>query len=235
MEFDSGDAQKALFIWRQTLVIKERAEADNIWFEDRVSKTRQEFFERHFGAVVGWDKLRRAQVDYIKEFVEVDGDLPHTFSPLFKPASLGHIDASQRIVRVESLAGPLQNAGIDFEVLLDASKKGQFDVLDWFVKSWNDLRDSRPRFAAWKDEILAELEAPDWPERLRDRLGLAHYDCRSGPIPIALMEYSVFEVLEEKPPVPDSCAFVAPTVLDSAPWPFFFRRRQNLTVAAQCR
>jgi hypothetical protein len=92
------------------------------------------------------------------------------------------------------------------------------------LATWNgsNIRDGRPAFAAFKDEVIDDLAKPEWPSRLRDRLGLAHYDCRDGPIPIALMEYTVAEVVEAAAAKGVKSAFTAPTVLDSEPWPYFF-------------
>ena len=104
-------------------------------------------------------------------------------------------------------------------------------MVDKFLDTWNGstLRDNRPAFAAFKDAVWDDLERPDWPRRLRDRLGLAHYDCAAGPIPIALMEYSVADVNAAAAAFPGACAVTAPTVLDSKPWPFFFPAPPGLT------
>ena len=91
------------------------------------------------------------------------------------------------------------------------------------------MRDWRPCFGAFKDEVRDDLERPDWPARLRDRLGLAHYDCAAGPMPIALMEYSVGEVIAAATDFGALCAVTAPTVFDSGPWPHFFPAPRKLT------
>jgi hypothetical protein len=92
----------------------------------------------------------------------------------------------------------------------------------------NDARDDRPSFAAWKDQVLDEIAAPDWPDQLRDRLGLAHYDPADGPIPVALMQYTVRDVTIEAGRLGLPHAFTAPTVLDTGPWPWFFPAPREL-------
>src|SRR5204863_4404900 len=154
----------------------------------------------------------------------VDEEVPHTFLAALTPADLGPIDEMQRIVRLESLVRPLVKHGITFDRLKQAFADNEAAVIDGFLATWNtsNIRDWRPAFAAFKDEVVDDLAKPEWPSRLRDRLGLAHYDCAAGPIPIALMEYSVADVRAAATASTVSSAFTAPTVLDSGPWPFFF-------------
>jgi hypothetical protein len=98
----------------------------------------------------------------------------------------------------------------------------QADLFLKFLESWNRKRDRRPAFAAWKDQLLHELDQPDWADLLRDRLGLAHLDCANGPMPVALIEYVVRDVTVEAAAHDLSHSFAAPTVLDTGPWPYFF-------------
>jgi len=100
----------------------------------------------------------------------------------------------------------------------------EHDIIDLFLRTWNDssMRDARPAFATLKSAVVDDLDQPNWPERLRDRLGLAHYKATFGPEPVALMEYRVEEVVEAARRAGSACAMTAPTVLDSGPWPHFF-------------
>jgi hypothetical protein len=152
------------------------------------------------------------------------GDVPQTFDSALAPADLGAIDEMQKIVRIEGLDRALNKHGMTFERLRRAVTNGETAVVDGFLATWNtsSIRDGRPAFATFKDEVIDDLAKPDWPSRLRDRLGLAHYDCATGPIPIALMEYSVAEVRAAAASFAGMLAFTAPTVFDSGPWPFFF-------------
>lgn len=225
MRFSNAQLQGALLSWRALTNIEKRSEADNLWFEQRVSAARQAAFEVEATGANDAVALRKAHTDYHKEFVVVDvGDIPHTFDSAVAPADLGTIDEMQKIIRIESLVRPLDKLGMTFDQLRKAVDDNQTALIDNFLQTWNtsNVRDGRPAFAAFKDEVTDDLARPDWPDRLRDRLGLAHYDCKAGPIPIALMEYSVAEVRAATASVTGIAAFTAPTVLDTSPWPYFF-------------
>lgn len=224
MRFAASNLQTALADWRALKDVKERASADNIWFEQKVSPDRQQAFEGEAIGAVDPASLKNAHTDYWSDFVRTDGVVPHTFDEAIVPASLGMIDEAQLIVRIESLVRPLDKHGIKFDALQSAFENTDKAVIQGFLSTWNgsNVRDWRPTFAAFKDEVISELAKPEWPSRLRDRLGLAHYDCRDGPIPIALMEYTVAEVIEAAAAKGVKSAFTAPTVLDSGPWPYFF-------------
>lgn len=225
MHFAHAQLQTALVDWRAFTDVTERSRADNIWFEQRVSAARQNAFEQETVGAADAEALKRAQADYCNEFVKVDeGDVPHTFDGALAPADLGAIDEMQKIVRIESLVRPLEKHDIEFVRLQEALANEESAVVDGFLGAWNNsnIRDGRPAFAAFKDELQDDLAEPDWPTRLRDRLGLAHYDCRDGAIPIALMEYSVAEVRAVAANFAGASAFTAPTVFDTDPWPYFF-------------
>lgn len=224
MLFKSTPIQSALGQWRKMTDTVERSAADNIWFEQRVSAERQRSFEEAADGCGDPATLRKALVDYWNEFVRVDDGIPHTFLPSLMPASFGPLDTRQRIVRIESLIRPLRAYGLDFSRLQQAFERSETDVIDGFVTVWNESsqRDWRPAFAAFKDEVLEDLKRPEWPSILRDRLGLAHYDCAGGPVPIALMDYSVGEVLDAAKRAKTPVSIAVPTVLDSVPWPYFF-------------
>ena len=230
MRFADPALRASLDTWRGSTEVRERAAADNIWFEERVSHTRLRAFEDVVNSADAPDPLPDRQTWYWKRFVR-DGDpVPDTFAIAFEPAWLGPgpLEPFQPIVRLEDLRTPLENQGLDLAALQTALRKDQVAVLDRFVTSWNDARDARPAFAAWKDQVLDELAEPDWPDRLRDRLGLAHYDPTAGPIPVVLMEYTVQDVLNEANALGLTQAFTAPTVLDTGPWPYFFPAPKEL-------
>jgi hypothetical protein len=224
--------QSALEAWRRETG-EARAEGDNIWFEERVSAARQHVFEDAAAGASGADSLRRRHIDYWKTWVMVSEDIPHTFLAELAPADLGSqvIDECQTIIRLEALDRPLGKWWLSFDELEKAHKIQDIPVLQGFLDVWNDsnIRDHRPAFAAWKDEVLSELAADDWPDQLRDRLGLAHYNPASaGPIPVALMEYTVQEVKAEAAKQGLPICFTAPTVIDSGPWPYFFPAPREL-------
>jgi hypothetical protein len=226
MRFADPGLQTALSDWRTQVEAKERAAADNLWFEDRVSATRQQSFEAYAAGAGAADELRRRQTDYWEEHVRVDEEIAHTFDVALSPADLAPIDEAQTIVRLEDLTRPLSQMGapMSLERLKQALANNENALVDAFLRVWDQssVRDWRPCFGAFKDEVRDDLERPNWPARLRDRLGLAHYDCAAGPVPIALMEYSVGEVIAAATDFGALCAVTAPTVLDSGPWPHFF-------------
>lgn len=231
MHFSASELQAALEQWRAILDVRERSAADNIWFEERVSTARQNAFEQEASGASDATSLRNAQADYWSEFVRVDEDIPHTFANSLAPADLGQLDEMQKIVRIESLTRPLEKHGIEFERLQKAFAENENAVIDGFLATWNtsNVRDWRPAFAVFKDEVKDALKEANWPDRLRDRLGLAHFDCADGAIPIALMEYTVADVIEAAAASEGAVAFTAPTALDTAPWPYFYPAPPELT------
>ncbi len=232
MRFADPGLQTALTAWRASAGITERAEADNFWFEDRVSVARQQAFEACAAGARDAGELRRRHTDYWEEYVKVDEDIAHTFDVALGPADLAPIDETQRIVRLEAPRRPLSQMGspMSLQRLKQAVAANETALVDAFLRVWDqsNVRDWRPCFAAFKDEVRDDLARPDWPTRLRDRLGLAHYDCAAGPVPIALMEYSVGEVVAAARAFGASCAVTAPTVFDSGPWPHFFPAPRRL-------
>lgn len=211
--------------WRAAAEARVRCEIDNCWFEERVSSDRQQVFEDELGRIASWDEFRQRHADYHRTFVQVgDGLLPHTFMPKFVSRDLTRIDEKQIVVRVESLVRPLLASGISFIELRKAFDSHEHDLIERFIRTWNEsaVRDARPAFATLKSAVIDELDQDDWPERLRDRLGLAHYDATAGPEPVALMEYRVEDLQEAAANAGAACALTAPTMLDSGPWPWFF-------------
>jgi hypothetical protein len=170
VRFSDPGLQAALVAWRLDPEVRERASVDNVWFEERVSAERLAAFEAEAAGAVTPEELRRRHIDYWKTFVVVSEDIPHGFRAEFVPADLGSsiIDEYQRIVRVEALWRPLSKWGLPFETLVAAFDRKDDGVLRGFLDQWNtsSVRDHRPVFAAWRDEVLGEIGADDWPERL---------------------------------------------------------------------
>ena len=98
---------------------------------------------------------------------------------------------------------------------------------------WNLARDNRPAFAAFQDQLWPEIKHAAWPHKLRDRLGLAHYGVGGGPLSVALVEYTVDEVLREAAGSPDIAhPFCVPTFLDARPSSQFFPTPKELPAGA---
>ena len=180
MRFEDARLERAITEWRAAARAATRAMLDNYCFEERASDKRREAFEQYALTAGALEELLRAHSNYWSDFVRVDQDIPHTFASEFKPADLGALDPAQWIVRVESLLRPLNKFGITFDELNAAFIGNQTDFLDNFLRTWNNsnIRDWRPTFAVFYDEVADDCDIDEWPHRLRDRLGLAHY---SGP------------------------------------------------------
>ena len=142
----------------------------------------------------------------------------------------------QKLVRIENVTRHLANSGLvvaDLDRILAGTSPEDRATLDDFLALWNLARDNRPTFAAFKDQLLPEISEAEWPHKLRDRLGLAHYSVAGGPLNVALMEYTVEEVLTEASQLPDvAYPFSVPTFLDSKPSPGFFPTPRELPVGA---
>ncbi len=224
MRFENPGLQTALVAWRQDTRVRERAKADNAWFEERVSAKRLTGYEAEVGDAIDAAGLVRSHIRYVRDFMEIGAGVPQTFIADFEPAILSAVglDPHQSIIRLESLQRVFSYWPVDgdtdpLEALRNALDRNDTAVINGFLDTWNEsnIRDFRPAFAAWKDELLTELAADDWPDRLRDRLGLEHYDCAAGPIPVALMEYPVQDVLDAAHVVGVAHSFTAPTFLDT--------------------
>lgn len=223
MRFADPDLQSELQAWRLGSTLDQRAMADNIWFEERVSVERLAHFEAIIRTPSSPAALANRQDAYWKEYVK--SDRPDTFQTELAPARLvpGLLDTTQRIVRLETVRSTvLASVGMTFENLRDAHATNNAPVLEVFLDEWNRDRDGRPAFAAWKDEVRYHLPFPDWADQMRDRFGLAHYNPSPDPIPVVLMEYTVAGVLLAADRLGFEHAIVSPTVLDGGPWPWFF-------------
>ncbi|MFL5258026.1 MAG: hypothetical protein ACJ8AI_35125, partial [Rhodopila sp.] len=154
MRFLDPTLQTAIEAWRCETGAA-RAEADNIWFEERVGAARQRFFEDAATGASDADGLRRQHIDYWKTWVTVSEDTPHTFLAALEPADLGSqlLDECQPIIRLEALNRPFGKWSLSFTELEKALKHHDIPVLQGFLNVWNEssIRDHRPAFAAWKD------------------------------------------------------------------------------------
>lgn len=231
MRFNDPDLQAALEAWRLIPDVRERANADNFAFDERPSLTRQAAYEGAVGPVSEPEAFRRAHIDYVHDFMEIAGGIPHTFDPALGPARLSEIgvDPYLKIVRLESLTRPLsywrtKPDVVALEALRQAHASGDTATMDEFLGVWNEsnVRDHRPAFAAWKHQLDNELGSDDWANLLRDRLGLEHYDGSAEAIPVALMEYRVMDVATAATDARIADPITAPIVLDIRPGPYFF-------------
>ena len=218
--------------------LRARAEAHNIAFEERLDRIRLDALEKSIhGPCSDYGDLRRALTNFVTTYVEVaEPHVPPTFRAENSGASMTQPSPEQSLVRIENLTGQIANTGLtlaDLERSLASTDPAEKAALDDFMDQWNLARNNRPTFAAFKDQLLFEFRDADWPHKLRDRLGLAHYSVAGGPLDVALMEYTVEEVLTEAGRSPDiAYPFCVPTFLDSTPSSQFFPTPKELPAGA---
>jgi hypothetical protein len=226
MRFADSLLNDALDLWAKDPDLRQRACAHNIAFDERLAGSRGDFFEAMTtGFGIAPDGLRRRAIDYYRDYVRVSRGIPHTFLDLNASAGITAVARDLDLIRIEDLRDPLDKTGVDAVRLADAigkHDKTSRALLDWFCEQWNTRPDIRrnPRcFSALKDECLFEISASDWPELLRNKFGLDHFDgSRSGPIFVALMEFTAGDVLDEAATIAGlKFAFSIPTALDSDP------------------
>lgn len=204
------------------------AVADNCRFDERASDQRWADFEALLPEPSGiaCEDWAEAYSLYLAQRCEVPRpSVPDAFLEVNRDAWLETLSENQSLVRIEALHLPLQSSVLKFselEEMLGRTDDEATHGVRSFVETWNQRRDARPAFAAFADEVEAELDDDDWPHALRDRLGLGHYSgTEDDPLPIALMRYSLADVLAARTPAVAN-AVALPTVLDGGMHEFFF-------------
>lgn len=214
---------------------EDRACGDNFVFEERVGNDRRDDFE---ASRPGGDSLMAVQADHFRSKVQgvAHAHIPVTFRSLNKEALYQpDIEANQKIIRLECLDDVLTKVGNPaFAEVERAVSAGGRDP-DFIAKLLEEFRNypgARPAFVAFKSEVAADLAAPDWLLRLRNRMGLGHYSPAAGQRQVfALMEYLVKDVLTVWQPLEARGAvrpFAFPTVLESRWSPYFFPSPKGL-------
>lgn len=173
---------------------------------------------------------------YLNGCIWTKNYLPETFTDFNKENFLSSIQEGkdQWIIKLESdqrLYSIIPESVTELENLIltyhthpiieereDAKKH-----LQEIINKWNEIRDSRPSYVAFWGEVKDLFEpsiAHDWPDKLRDHLGLLHLDptqngiIQNSHLPMILMRYPVEEVLEAASLEGSTCSFAIPTVLD---------------------
>ena len=238
MNFAAPDLDSLLDAWATSTDLRARAEAHNIAFEERLDRNRLDALEESVpGPCLDYKDLRRHLSDFVTTYVEVaEPHVPPTFRTENSGASMTQLSREQKLVRLENVTRHIANTGrtlADLERSLASTDPAEKATLEDFMDQWNLARDNRPTFAAFKDQLLFEIGDAEWPYKLRDRLGLAHYGVAGGPLDVALMEYTVEEVLTEAGRSPDiAYPFCVPTFLDSRPSSQFFPTPKELPAGA---
>lgn len=170
-------------------------------------------------------------LNYQDKITVPSNSIPESFLDINQPAWLKNITTNRDVVRIEDLRLFFDKANLDFETLqrLITNKDTHRDELALLITKidiWNQIRDARPAFFAFYDEVQTEADHGDWQHQLRDRLGLGHYypypSEGNESIPVALMRYSLDDVvaLGSQRNIPN--AFALPTVLDGGMHEYFF-------------
>ena len=212
----------------------EAAAADNCRFDERAGAERWHRFDSLLSELVeghgtiDWMDWAEANQLYLERYCSVPSlSVPDAFLEINQTVWLDSLSDNQSLVRIEALARPLQNSDLDLDGLTDLLQRaddGDGDAapaVRTFFDAWNQRRDARPAFAAFYDEVQKESDDADWPHALRDRLGLGHYG-GGAELPVALMRYSLADVLSAQASRQLSAACALPTVLDGGMHEFFF-------------
>lgn len=238
MNFADAKLRSLLNTWAASTDLRERAEAHNMLFEERLDRHRLDQFEQSLnGPCVGHEDLKNQFTNFVTTFIEVASPgVPPTFRTENRGASIGPMSPEQKLLRFENITRHLANAGLtraDLEQSVSSTDPAVSAKLQVFLDQWNRDRNSRPTFAAFEDQLRPEIDDTDWPHKLRDRLGLAHYGVAGGPLVVALMEYTVGEIMDEAERSPDTAfPFCVPTFLDSEPSAQFFPTPKQLPTGA---
>lgn len=239
-----------------------RARAENMIFDEQVDPARQQTYEAGFAPpLADYRSFLAAHRRYVKKAVYIEK--PETFEAAnqmaAQPALSNPIAGAQLLVRIECLDFALTHLSVgsvaDLEHCRAVYRKeigdpqvSEADAKQMLEKVCISLNGNpnavRPRFAAFRQDVADDIDTPDWALRLRDRLGLPHYPStkRFGPHPVALMCYSVDDVVEKAVKLGLPYAAAVPTVLDAEPYEVFhpapreatYGRTLNLAGSQDC-
>ena len=238
MNFTDPELSTLLDAWAASPDLRERAEGHNIVFEERLDQHRLDSFEHSLSTPCSDHvDLKRKLNDFFETYFRVTApNVPPTFQSQNTGASMGPLSPEQKLVRIEDITGVISNSRYslaDLDRSLSSADPAVSALLEMFLDQWNLARDRRPTFAAFKDQLWPEINDAAWPHKLRDRLGLADYGVAGGPLSVALMEYTVDEVLGEAADSPDIAhPFCVPTFLDARPNSRFFPTPKDLPAGA---
>ncbi|MHB1591100.1 MAG: hypothetical protein ACYCTW_06160 [Sulfuricella sp.] len=215
---------------------EERVKIENLILDERPTRAGVDLYASRIGAthVADLDDWHGRHTDFLKLEIQIGRSKtedPWTFRPGNDSNRLRLMDHRQYLIRVEDVSWPCRLANITGEQLRDYLEKfhqgdsAAADSLEGFASRWNAERDKRPLFATTELEVGDIFEdegnSSEWAERLRDRLGLGHYDPGyGGPIEIVAMRYTVQEVLDSMENNQGHPAI--PTLLDGSMSQFFF-------------
>lgn len=217
---------------------EERVIAENFVLEERLSAAREGNYAQFVAAPADIGEWRFAHENYLSAKIRTAA--PEAFAELNERNWLPDLEPDQFVLRVENLAQLLKLAQHDENeltplmdhmqrLITDRNDHEAEQVVAEFLADYNRARDHRPLFVGFWGEVkdLFEPEQKNWPERLRDRFGLGHFDPMNGaPIPILVLRYRLGDVLAARPQDRNYAAI--PTVLDGSFSPFFCPTPQTL-------
>ena len=227
-----------------------RARAENYLWEERVAPDRQRAYEDVVAGLAGStaDGWQKAHNGYLASRV-YGPDLPETFTAANHTARLDGnaltLGKTHRLVRIESLdyavehnllARPVDVLKDYVDILRgrqalptasteDVTRDDVEDEIAALCEKLNGPYSYRPRFMACLDDrMAADLEMPDWADRMRDRLGLGHYrpTAAKPQIPVLAVSYTVNEVMKQARKLQAAMPLAVPTVLDGDLYEWFF-------------
>lgn len=223
------------------------AQAHNFHFDPRTTDERKRIYYQDLDLKDDSpEHLRQRHGRYIAEHVW-NPPCPATFRMENRAAFLEKLESKRgliRMVRLDPLLGlqvtgekELKDPPKAFKMLTKElallrekptkkTEKARIDadamLSDWF-DAWNKKRSLKPRFAALEGEDIQTLiGGNDWPELLRNRMGLSHLIPGHAPLYVALMRYTVGDVLNAAKAQGIKTPFAIPTVLDQPINEYFF-------------
>lgn len=222
--------------------IEMRCNAENFLLEERLAGEREDSYEEHLEYPLDEENWHVGHEEYIDAKIYVRSGSPETFSGINRPNLLLTVEPDQFLVRVENISdveffhGKTPHEIIKYchDFLKDPENTENRNIIKDFLKKWHEIRDLRPVFAGFWGEIEDILSKynknnpgnGEWPNRLRDRLGLGHLTPGDGaPIPILVFRYRIKDVLPINSGETKNVAI--PTVLDGRLSPYFCPTPKN--------
>ena len=208
--------------------------AQNFILEERLTEEREDSYAHYVASPQDMNDWVSGHENYLSDKIKLlqSQGTPETFTNLNKPNLLPEIEQDQFLIRVENLTQLAKIAQYDNDITLlidyitifleDSTDQDATDVVEDFLYDCNGKRDFRPTFVGFWGEVKDLLDGNDeyWPNKLRDRFGLGHFDPMDGePIPVLILRYRVADVVAAQ--TEDRNFTAIPTVLDSSMNPFF--------------
>ena len=211
--------------------LSEFAPAENFLLDERVSDDREhDYFDcTSFSPLpattsADWFEKHKSYSNKRLRFVPRCA----TFDVGNEPAHLT-VHHEMDVVRIQTLSGlcergsvrfaePIELSGAIRDLLASRSRhEPAADDVVAYLQTWldrlNGASDGRPMFVAPFAEVERHLNQPDWPNRLRDALGLGHIRAVGGVVmPVVLFRYSLERPYDAHRASPAWAA--TPTVLD---------------------